>query len=290
MITVSIIIVNYNTGCFTQKAIQSILKQNFKDYQIIVIDNASTDNSIKQLKQISEIKLIINKKNIGFGAANNLVCQNINSKYIYFFNPDIELITTDSLGNLIKFLDESQECGLVTSCLNEDKSLFCFNYPGEKFVKSIKFNNLPGEISWCLGANMLIRNELFKQINGFDEYFFLYAEDTDLCLRVRQAGYAIGYCKDCVVKHFGGSSEIKTPKEKLFAKKQKALQKFYNKHYTNKEKNHVLYYQLKTLKRHIKVTFFMQYTIGIFSFKIRKKYKQKNKKYFAIMKELYKYI
>ena len=235
MIEISVIIVNYNTAPFIEACIFSVLEQKNVNYEIIVIDNASQDDSMTMLEQFAnKIKVIANKENVGFGKANNQVFHESLGEYTFLLNPDAYLQNSDDLRKILTFAREHAEYGLIgTKILNEEGDIETKPrklYPGEKHIES-PYKNLPGEIAWLLGASMIISRGVYQKTNGFDEGFFLYGEDADLCLRIRKAGYAIGYFEEVAIKHVGKASESKTNPYDLTIKKQKALRIFYNKHY-----------------------------------------------------------
>ncbi|MFH1756988.1 MAG: glycosyltransferase, partial [Pseudomonadota bacterium] len=105
-----------------------------------------------------------------------------------------------------------------------------YRYPGQRYATH-ELSGLKGSIACVLGASMIARAEIVRQEGGFDEGFFLYGEDQDLCLRIRKAGYEIGYCEDAVVVHLGGQSERKSTSAELWKKKTQAEYLFYQKHY-----------------------------------------------------------
>jgi N-acetylglucosaminyl-diphospho-decaprenol L-rhamnosyltransferase len=103
-------------------------------------------------------------------------------------------------------------------------------YPGQKFTRS-ETAGLKGDIACVLGASMIARTDLIRRIGGFDEEFMLYGEDQDLCLRIRRAGYEIGFIDDAVVLHYGSRSERQSLPAEVWKKKTRAEYLFYRKHY-----------------------------------------------------------
>jgi N-acetylglucosaminyl-diphospho-decaprenol L-rhamnosyltransferase len=104
-------------------------------------------------------------------------------------------------------------------------------YPGEKYAKK-ELKGLKGSIAWVLGASMIARTSILVGLGGFDEGFFVYGEEQDLCLRVRKAGLTIGFIPDAVVVHWGGQSERNTLPVEVWKKKFEAELTFYKKHYS----------------------------------------------------------
>jgi GT2 family glycosyltransferase len=240
--TLTIGIVNYNTKEDLKNCIKSIWQNPPKcDYQIIVVDNNSRDGSRKLLKHLKEknIKCILNNENSGFGRACNQIAKIQNSSYILFINPDVK-ISKNAIDKLIKFSEKNEKAGITTGKLlfpDGSFQLSCRKFPTilrvlsgrESLLRKIFPNNVISkeylmsgldynkiQFPDCVrGAVMLFRSDVFKKIGGFDEKFFLYFEDTDICLRLRKKGYEIAYLPEAVFYHELGSS---TKKEKLRTK------------------------------------------------------------------------
>jgi N-acetylglucosaminyl-diphospho-decaprenol L-rhamnosyltransferase len=240
--TLTVGIVNYNTKRNLKKCIESILQKPPKcSFRIIIVDNNSKDGSKKFLKHIKQekVKYILNKKNRGFGAACNQVVKAQNSSYILFLNPDVE-IRRNAIDKLINFLKNNEKVGLVTGKLlfpDGSLQLSCRKFPTilralfgrESILRKIFPNNniskefLMSELDynkiqfpdWVRGAVMLFKTDVFKKIGGFDEKFFLYFEDTDICLRLRKKGYKTAYLPEAVFYHKLAAS---TKKEQLKTK------------------------------------------------------------------------
>jgi GT2 family glycosyltransferase len=236
--SLSVIIVNYNSGDYAIECIRSLHKQENVNIEIIVIDNASRDNSVKQLnlKFGDEMVLIESKENLGFGRANNLGAGKATGEYLMLLNPDT--VIPDSLGcfHLIQFLDAHPEIGMVGPAVEEPRKgknvLPRFSYPSSRNLKyTTTFRGLPGDIAWILGACMLIKRSLYNEIAGFDPDYFLYGEDADICLRIRRHGYQIGYCEDVKIIHVSGASEIGAEPLDKWLRKRRGLYLFCKKHF-----------------------------------------------------------
>ncbi len=257
--TLTIGIVNYNTKKDLKKCIKSILQNPPNcNYQIIIVDNDSRDGSRKLLKQIKNenIKYISNNKNMGFGRACNQIEKTQNSSYILFLNPDVE-VSKNAIDKLIDFLKKNEKIGMVTGKLlfpDGSFQLSCRKFPTilrvlfgrESFLRKTFPNNIISKEylmsdldynkiqfpDWVRGAVMLFKTDLFEKIGGFDEKFFLYFEDTDICLRLRKKGYEIAYLPEAVFYHKLGSS---TKKERLKTKFIHNISMF---HYIRKNMNY----------------------------------------------------
>lgn len=228
----SIIIVNYNVKEFLLNSLKS-LKDATKDLstEIIVVDNASEDGSVEAVKRkFPIVKLIVNKDNIGFGAANNLALEKSSGKFIVFLNPDT-IVKEDTFTTLIKFFDEKPDAGMAgCKVLNPDGSLQLAcrrGFPGPwttftkltglsaLFPKSKLFarynltyldENKTYEVDAISGAFMMMKREAYEKVGGFDPVFFMYGEDLDLCYRIQQAGYKVYYVHTTKIIHYKGES------------------------------------------------------------------------------------
>lgn len=234
--TLTIGIVNYNTKDDLKDCLNQILKSPPEvSYSIIVVDNNSTDESMEFLENLNKkrIRFILNNENKGFGSACNQIAKEIDTPYILFLNPDVK-ITKGAIDKLISFMENHPEVAIVTGkLLNPDgtiqlscrrfptilrvlsgrASLFRSIFPNNPISRDYMLCNLNYDKiqfpDWVRGAVMLIKTNLFKEIGGFDEQFFLYLEDTDLCLRLRKMGYEIAYNPEAIFYHKLGSSTKK---------------------------------------------------------------------------------
>ena len=232
---VSIVIVSYNTADLTCSCLSALERVPSPDKrEIFVVDNASQDGSAELIRnRFPTIHLIANKDNKGFGAANNQLLPLCRGDLIFFLNPDTEVMP-DALEKSITYMKNHTGIGLAgANILNPDgthQESVSYRYPGEKYTRG-DLPSLKGEIACVLGAAMIARRDVVLDIGGFDEDFFLYGEDEDLCLRIRKAGWEIGFIDKADVIHMGGQSELLTePAEKL-RKKIRATYLFYRKHY-----------------------------------------------------------
>lgn len=251
----SIIIINYNVKEFLQNLLQSIEKASSNiSNEIIIIDNASDDGSVEVIKEkFHSIRLIENKNNIGFGRANNQGLEYAKGKYILFINPDC-IVSEDTFDKMISFFELHPDCGLAgCKILNSDGSLqlACrrsFPGPWTSFTKVTGLSNLfPNskifarynltyldenriyEVDAVSGSFLMLRKEAYEQVGGFDEQFFMYGEDLDLCYRIQKAGFKVYYVPDTQIIHYKGESTKRSnlDETKLFYD---AMHKFVKKH------------------------------------------------------------
>lgn len=223
---VSIIIVNYNTKNLLIDCINSV-KEKTQDisYEIIVVDNASTDGSIESLKKNHpDVIVIASNENLGFGRANNLGAKYSKGKYLFLLNTDTLLIN-----NSIKiFFDEMEKdtseeisvCGGNLFHLDGSqnysysmyypslKSIFCYRMYLTKLLDNECFNNTPmnKDVAFVIGADLFIRSNIFKSLSGFDENFFMYVEETELQYRIKQLGKRIISVPSAKIIHMQGAS------------------------------------------------------------------------------------
>lgn len=208
---VSIIIVNYNTKEITENCINSIISQTKEiKYEIILVDNGSTDGSKEYFEKRNDIKYIYSNENLGFGRANNLGAKEAKGEFLFLLNSDTILIE-NALQKLYVFFNENEKKRNIGAlgCLLVDEKLNVNGYGDEfpsckneinKYMSSIPIINLFWkkknnkellsliddffEIDYVIGADILMRREVFNKLNGFDENFFMYYEESDLQKRM----------------------------------------------------------------------------------------------------------
>lgn len=242
---VSVILVNYNTSKLTQAAIRSVYEktENVK-YEIIVVDNASIDNSVDDIKlAYPSVKVIVNKKNIGFGRANNLAMSQAKGKYFFLLNTDAYLMN-NAIGIFYQFMEDKtntmvsvvgghmfrengNECVSAANFPNFKlfvKGSFWKHFYNQSFYKNEKSKGLPErklipyEVDYVSGADFFVRKSIIKTIGGFNKRFFLYFEETELCLRIRRKiqNSKIMIVPQAQIVHIGQGSDNKGVKSKKF--------------------------------------------------------------------------
>lgn len=231
---ISIIIVSYNTVELTVACLESVLATQQVSYEVFVVDNASRDGSAEIIrKKFRSVKVIANDTNRGFGAANNQALKECSGRYVIFLNPDTT-VEPLSFSRMMAFMDAHPEVGLAgPKVLNPDgtrQDSVSYRYPGHRYGAT-DIGPLPGEIACVLGACQIASAKLLHELGGFDEDFFLYGEDQDICLRIRKRGFRIGFIDDAVIMHHGGQSERTTLPAEVVRKKFRAELLFYRKHY-----------------------------------------------------------
>ncbi|SEG57223.1 glycosyltransferase family 2 protein [Marinobacterium lutimaris] len=237
---IDIVIVNWNSGLQIKRCIHSLIIHEQEDLaHIVVLDNASTDGSTTALESLTNVKVRYSATNLGFGAACNLGAKSGNSPYILFLNPDTRL-ERNSLSVPLKFMEQPENstvgvCGIQLVDEQSKVSRTCARLPTlGRFVSSaLGVNKLPGlsgsgihmsdwdhdtsrEVDHVMGAFYLVRRELFEQVGGFDERFFVYLEDVDLSKVVKDAGFSIWYLTEANAFHAGGGASRQVKAHRLF--------------------------------------------------------------------------
>ena len=233
VVDISVIIVTFNSAACIAACVESVLAQTEVTAEVIVVDNASTDDTLARLKPLS-CRVISNAENLGFGRGNNLGFAASSGRYVYLLNPDARLVGKDSLAVLCRRLDTSPCWGmagtLICSADGNSESPPATGYPGARHVRR-DFSKLPGNIAWIMGASMIIRRDLYEKLGGFDPRFFLYSEETDFCLRLREFGFEIGHVREVSVSHIGAASEDARDPYDVAVRKLRGLLIFRQKHY-----------------------------------------------------------
>ncbi|MBU4477610.1 MAG: glycosyltransferase family 2 protein [Candidatus Omnitrophica bacterium] len=242
----SIIVVNYNAGELLEECVKSVYEKiNDISFEVIVVDNASQDSSIVSLKQkFPSVVLIENKNNRGFAAANNQALELSRGTYILFLNPDTKIIS-GSFHEMIDFAGKNEDLGaLGVKLLNSDGSLqlSCRKFPSLKsvarqmfFLDKKNYEKLgnydrPREIDQPMGAALLARKSVLDKIGGFDERFFLYYEEVDLCKRIKERGWKIYFYPGISVTHYGCVCAFQNYAKNI-EENYRSLYKYFYKHY-----------------------------------------------------------
>ncbi len=259
----TIIIVNFNSGKFLEKCLLSLKQIKDKTtLKIYVVDNASKDKSISLAKKIDiPAEYIMNNENVGFARANNQALKNLETEFVLILNPDVE-IRDGVLSGMINFMKENSGLGAATCEVKLPNgkvdltahrgfptpwaSLLYMLGNDSLYHQSQKDMKRVHEVDAITGAFFLTRKSVLEKSGLFDENFFLFAEDIDLCLRIKKLGYKIMYVPKYKVLHSKGvstglkkhsqhltSADLKTRKKSL-DDFYKTMIIFYKKHYEKK--------------------------------------------------------
>ncbi|MEC9027181.1 MAG: glycosyltransferase [Candidatus Neomarinimicrobiota bacterium] len=243
--SVSLLIVSYNVRQYIAHAIDAIIKSDLDDFEIIIIDNNSFDNTASYLKEryshLRQIKIVQNEENIGFGKAINQAASLAKGQYYLILNPDT-IIQEETISTLKEYLDSNPEVGMVgPKILNADGTLqlACkrsFPTLGVALPKLLGFSRIFPKSKWAgkynltyldedeissvdaiSGSCMFIRSFLFHELKGFDERFFMFGEDLDLCSRIWKNNYEIHYVPTTQIVHYQGESVKSAPFDSINA-------------------------------------------------------------------------
>lgn len=239
MIDISIVVINYKTRELTLDCVNSVFK-NTKDinYEVILVDNASLDGSVETFKNYQstlnipnngKLKLVFNNKNTGFTGGNNTGLAHCRGRYVLFLNSDTLLIDNTIKSTLDK-LEANSDIGAISCQLQNmdgtlqgcggsfptlfkvfawmffvDDILILKNFIKPYHAPLNMFNDSHFQ-DWIAGTYFLTRHDLLDIVKGWDNDYFMYVEDVDLCYRIKKAGYKIYYLAEKYIKHVGSAS------------------------------------------------------------------------------------
>ena len=232
----SIIIVSWNVKDILSDCLDSVLRSSVAfPYEIIVVDNAGTDGTADHIKKkFPAVRLIENSKNQGFARANNQGASLADGQYLLFLNPDTILLD-DTLNKLVDFMDCNPDIAMCgPRILNSDGTLqksvrnfpswrgAFYRYTILKYLGLFKSHfekwhnrgfdyGKQEDVAQLIGAAMLIRRDVFEQTGCFDQRYFMYYEEVDLCRRLTDNGFRIVYYPRVEIVHLGGKSTGQVP-------------------------------------------------------------------------------
>lgn len=232
---ISVSIVSYNTRDFLRdclRALQARVAEGEVTLEIIVIDNDSRDGSAEMVEaEFPEVRLKRAGSNLGYGRANNRALEDASGRYFFVLNSDTE-VEAGALRAMRDFLDETPAAGAVgaqlilpdgeiqPSCATDPKLSAVFweqtyldrLFPNNRITGGYSMTHWDyrdrREVEQVAGACLFVRREAWRAVGGFDPVYFMYFEDTDLCVRLRKAGWQIWFLPDArILHHLGGSSQ-----------------------------------------------------------------------------------
>ena len=228
----SVVIVNYASWPLTVRCVDSLYETGYEDFEVVVVDNDSPEPP--QLPP--GVRLIRNHQNLGFARASNRGIAVSSGEYLVLINPD-SLVERGFFEKVEAFFEEDHSAGIAgPRILDEDgelqlsarreislvsgllgrTSLLTRLFPKSSLVKSqfpaVTSLDAPTQVDWVSGACMLLRRRLIEQVGAFDERFFMYFEDADLCRRGREAGWSVVYLPHVEVVHEAGGSSRSRPR------------------------------------------------------------------------------
>ncbi len=228
----SIIIVNWNVRELLRSCLQSIEGGwGALEVEVIVVDNASGDGSVAMLQnEFPWVHLIACEENAGFPRGNNLGLAQANGRFLYLLNPDTEIVG-DALTVMVQYMDQHPDVGVVGSQLlyadgriQPSRRRFPSMLTGlfestwlqplapRRLLRHYYAQDLPddqiADVDWVMGASLMVRREVYAQVGGMDEAYFMYSEELDWCRRIKDAGWRVVYLPQAqVIHHEGKSSE-----------------------------------------------------------------------------------
>lgn len=226
---ISIVIVNYNGGRMVIDTIDSVVhSMDSLKYEVIVVDNASLDGSHEAIKKTfgEQVLFVEMGRNAGFAAANNAGVKKASGKYILFLNPDT-IVLSNAIQTLVNYMESHPDVGACGGNLYNIKHEPNFSYwmllPGWKMeMHSLLSNvllqlhyhgshqhnltNQPKDVGYIMGADLMVTREVIDKVGCFDEDFFLFYEETELCYRIHKAGYKIMNIPAAHIIHLEGQT------------------------------------------------------------------------------------
>ncbi|MFZ0389379.1 MAG: glycosyltransferase [Calditrichia bacterium] len=253
---ISIVVVNYNVKDYLQQALTSF-KRGLRDIpnEIFVVDNASIDGSVEVIRQhFPAVKMIENQKNVGFGKANNQALEKVQGRFVVIINPDT-VVQEDTFTKLLDFFEENPQAAAATCKIINPDGTFSVDCRHSIPTPSIAFWKVTGlsklfpknrifgqynmtyldpdeiyQVPAVSGSFMMLRREVLEEVGLFDERFFMYCEDIDLCHRMNLAGYKIFYVPTTQIIHYKGESTRKDNLDYVITFN-RSLYQFFKKYY-----------------------------------------------------------
>ncbi|RAH98795.1 glycosyl transferase family 2 [Acuticoccus sediminis] len=246
----TVIVVSYNTQALTLRCLETLYATTAgADMEVIVVDNASSDGSADAIAaRFPAVRLMALDRNVGFAAANNLAAEDARGTYILLLNPDTEVFD-GAIANIMAFAEATPNAGIwggrtvfpdgslnIASCWNRitlRSGLFTALGLNQLFKRSSFFNaekiggwrrDTVRDVDIVVGCFLLIRHSLWRELGGFDLRYFMYGEDSDLCLRARRLGHRPMITPDATIMHLvGASTRQKADKVVMVAKAKATL-------------------------------------------------------------------
>jgi GT2 family glycosyltransferase len=223
--SVAIVILNWNGKHYLEEFLPSVFATSYKNWKLVVADNASTDDSIHFLQQcFPGVELINLHKNLGFAGGYNEALKHVEADYYVLLNSDVQ-VTPGWLDPIIHLLEQDKKNAACQPKILSYKHPHIFEYAGAgggwldiygyPFARGRIFDfceedhgqyDITQEVFWATGAAMVIRSNVFHDLLGFDEYFFAHQEEIDLCWRMHLAGFKVFCCTESIVYHVGGGT------------------------------------------------------------------------------------
>jgi len=253
----SVLIVSYKTrelldGCLT--SVISMLNLG-SDHEVIVVDNASADGSAAMVRSaFPQVRLLANEQNRGFSAGSNQAIQSSSGRYVMLLNPDT-VVRSGALGRMMELLDDDAEIGVVGPKLVYPDGSFqhsAFTYPtlamifldffplnyrlvdsrlNGRYPRALYDMGEPFPVDHPLGAGLMVRRRVIEEVGLLDESFFMYCEEIDWCMRIKDAGWQVYCCSQAEVVHYEAQSTAQF-RDEMFIELHRSRYRLYEKHYS----------------------------------------------------------
>lgn len=233
---VSVIILNFNGAELLEECISSVEKTSYAPCEIMVVDNNSTDDSLKLLESFPKVKVIRNRENYGYAEGNNIGISRSEGKYFVTLNNDVT-VEPDWLDKPVALLEKYLQIGAIScrqmSYTNKERidGLFHFFQPDLTLIPlgegcspdDDPYFRMTGRVFSVNGGSAVIRRKMFDDVGGFDRRFFAYLDEVDLCMRAFLHGWWSIYVPEAVVYHKGSVSFKKTGVRKYYYRERNRL-------------------------------------------------------------------
>lgn len=223
--SVAAVILNYNTRNYLEQFLPAVLKTQYANFRVVVIDNASTDDSVAFMQSsYPDIQLVVLDKNYGFAGGYNVGLKEVQADYYILLNSDVE-VTPNWVEPIIRVMESDSQIAAAQPKLRSYREGHLFEYAGAAggFIDSLGYpfcrgrvfshceqdhgqHDSPREVFWASGAAMFIRRSLWEEVGGLDADYFAHMEEIDLCWRLKNRGYKIMAVPESVVYHVGGGT------------------------------------------------------------------------------------
>ncbi len=253
MLDLTVVVVNWNVRDLLRRCLHSVLAHAIR-LEIIVVDNASSDGSAAMVRaEFPSVRLIANEENRGFTAATNQGLALAQGRYLLLLNPDTEVVG-DALATMVHYMDAHPEVGALGPQLRYpdgsrqpsrrrfptfatalvESTVIQEWWRDNRFLRRYYMADTPDDaiqaVDWVVGACLLVRREVYDQVGGLDEGFFMYSEELDWCRRIKEAGWQVVYLPTAtIIHHEGRSSEQVVPARHIHFQSSKV--RYFRKHH-----------------------------------------------------------
>ncbi len=253
MLDLTVVVVNWNVRDLLRRCLHSVLAHAIR-LEIIVVDNASSDGSAAMVRaEFPSVRLIANEENRGFTAATNQGLALAQGRYLLLLNPDTEVVG-DALATMVHYMDAHPKVGALGPQLRYpdgsrqpsrrrfptfatalvESTVIQEWWRDNRFLRRYYMADTPDDaiqaVDWVVGACLLVRREVYDQVGGLDEGFFMYSEELDWCRRIKEAGWQVVYLPTAtIIHHEGRSSEQVVPARHIHFQSSKV--RYFRKHH-----------------------------------------------------------